>query len=103
MIGNATVSMSASRAEQKTALIYEDPAVDQNLQDDYPLTALSLWVGQFIPGRAQCRWVNGRYVDINEIARCFDRTGNGGTLFDERWGLDGALYFARSNATIMQL
>ena len=79
----------------KTALIYEDPAVDQNLQDDYPLTALSYGLdNSFLAGR-NADGVNGRDVDINEIARRFDRTGNGGVSSDERWGLDGALNILR--------
>lgn len=79
----------------KTALIYEDPTADNNLRDDYPLSALTYGLDHsFLAGRDAAP--NGlpnnqRDVDIDEIARRFDRDGNSGVSSDERWGLDGAL------------
>ena len=72
----------------KTALIYEDPAVDPNKKDDVALTALSHGLDQsFLSARDADN--NGvRDVDINEIARRFERTSNSGVSSEQRWGLD---------------
>lgn len=75
----------------KTALIYEDPAVDNNLNDDYPLSALTYGLDQsFLAGRDADN-NQQRDVDLNEIARRFDRDTNGTLSSNDRWGLDGAL------------
>jgi hypothetical protein len=73
----------------KTALIYEDPAVDPNRKDNVSLAALSLGLDQsFLTARDADK--NGvRDVDINEIARRFERTTNSSVPAEQRWGLDG--------------
>jgi hypothetical protein len=74
----------------KTALIYEDPAVDPNLKEDAALAGLSLGLdNSFLAGRDADN-NNARDVDIDEIARRFDRAGNSGVSATQRWGLDGA-------------
>lgn len=74
----------------KTALIYEDPAVDPNLKEDAALAGLSLGLdSSFLAGRDSDS-NNARDVDIDEIARRFDRAGNSGVSGTQRWGLDGA-------------
>ncbi len=72
----------------KTALIYEDPAVDPNLKDDEALATLAYGLdSSFLAGRDADG--NGqRDVTIDEIARRFDHTGNSAVSSDERWGLD---------------
>jgi hypothetical protein len=74
----------------KTALVYEDPAVDPNLKEDAALAGLSLGLdNSFLAGR-DADANNARDVDIDEIARRFDRAGNSGVSATQRWGLDGA-------------
>lgn len=74
----------------KTALIYEDPAIDPNLNDNFSLTALTLGFNEsFLAGRDQDN--NGqRDVTINNIFARFDHTQNDALTSDQRWGLDGA-------------
>jgi Ca2+-binding RTX toxin-like protein len=75
----------------KTAIIYEDPAADTNKRDDASLVSLSHGLdNSFLAGRDQDG--NGmRDIDIDEIARRFDRTRNAAFSSDQRWGLDDAL------------
>ena len=74
----------------KTALIYEDPAVDPDRKDDASLTALSLGLDQSFLSARDADSNGVRDVDVNEIARRFERTTNSGVSSDQRWGLDGA-------------
>ncbi|MEZ4869224.1 MAG: RICIN domain-containing protein [Caldilineaceae bacterium] len=73
----------------KTALIYEDPAVDKNLKDDVSLASLTLGLdNSFLAGRDQDN--NGqRDVTINDLLSRVDHTKNGALTSDQRWGLDG--------------
>ncbi|MCE7981159.1 MAG: hypothetical protein DYG89_08210, partial [Caldilinea sp. CFX5] len=74
----------------KTALVYEDPAVDNRLKDDEALRALAYGLDSaFLRGRDQ----DGnsiRDVDVAEIARRFDRTRNSGVPSAQTWGIAGA-------------
>ncbi len=74
----------------KTALIYEDPAIDPQLNDDFSLAALTLGLNEsFLAGRDQDN--NGqRDVTVDDLFDRFDYTQNGGLSSDQRWGLDGA-------------
>jgi hypothetical protein len=72
----------------KTALIYEDPAVDSNLDDDVSLTALTLGLDHAFLAPRDADSNGQRDVDLDEIARRFDHTTNSGISSDQRWGLD---------------
>jgi hypothetical protein len=75
----------------KTAVIYEDPAVDSNLKDDASLTALAHGLdNSFLAGRDQD--ANGvRDVTIDDLVPRFDHTQNSAVSSDQRWGLDNTL------------
>lgn len=77
------------------AVAYEDPAVDPNLKEDGALTALAAGLDNaFIGGRDQDG--NGqRDVDLAEIARRFDRLGNGAVSDDQRWAIPNTLRVER--------
>ncbi len=72
---------------QQTAIIYEDPAVDPNLNDDSSLWMLANGLDNaFLTGRDQDG--NGqRDITIREIARRFDYTANAGIPAEQRWGI----------------
>lgn len=79
----------------KTAIVYEDPAVDPNRKDDAALVTLSVGLDQsFLAARDQDN-NNVRDVDIKEIARRFDHQTNGGVSPTERWGMEGDLNILR--------
>jgi hypothetical protein len=67
------------------AVIYEDPTVDNNLQDESDLTLLANGLDQsFLTGRDQDN--NGqRDLTISEISRRFNRTTNSAVSPTERW------------------
>ena len=75
----------------RTAIIYEDPAVDANRNEDSTLWLLTRGLdNSFLGGRDQDG--NGqRDVDLNEIARRFDRAGNSGVSESERWAIPNVL------------
>ncbi|MCL4862851.1 MAG: hypothetical protein KJZ93_25795, partial [Caldilineaceae bacterium] len=75
----------------RTAIIYEDPAVDANRNEDSALWLLTRGLdNSFLGGRDQDG--NGqRDVDLNEIARRFDRAGNSGVSESERWAIPNVL------------
>ena len=74
----------------KTALIYEDPAVDTNKKNDDVLTSLAMGLDNAFLGGRDADTNGQRDLNIDEIVRRFDRLGNGGVASDTRWGLDGA-------------
>jgi hypothetical protein len=62
-------------------LFYEDPAVDSNKKDDAAINAISFVMDHhFVLGR------NDR-LTLNEAAKRFDRTSNGGYTDDQRFGV----------------
>lgn len=82
------------------ALIYEDPAADNDRNDDMALTALARGLdGTFLVGRdcvttaagGACIRDGQRDLTIAEIQRRFDRMTNGGVLEAERWGIPNLL------------
>ncbi|MFZ0547188.1 MAG: LamG-like jellyroll fold domain-containing protein, partial [Candidatus Promineifilaceae bacterium] len=83
-----------------TAVIYEDPAVDNDLNSDLSLMFLSAGLDDtFVGGRncdqvtveGNCIAVGGRDVDIAEIARRFDHDSNGSVSVTSRWGISNTL------------
>lgn len=65
------------------ATIYEDPAIDTNLQDDGALVQLSYGLDKtFLAGRTDA---DERDVTIDEIARRFNHPTNDGVSLAERW------------------
>lgn len=79
------------------AVVYEDPAVDNNLKDDAALFALSHGLEQsFLAGRDEDG--NGvRDVDLSQIVRRFDRTGNAAVDEDDRWAIPNILRVERQD------
>lgn len=77
------------------AIAYEDPAVDDNVEDDRYLAQLANGLDQtFIAARDCEQMIDGtcigngeRDITIAEIERRFDRTTNNGVSETERWGL----------------
>ncbi len=67
------------------AFIYEDPALDANLNDDLALRPMG-WSEHSLAGRAG---PDGRRdLTVHEIARRFDHATNAGVSTEERWGID---------------
>ncbi|MFN8440622.1 MAG: LamG-like jellyroll fold domain-containing protein [Caldilineaceae bacterium] len=64
------------------AIIYEDPAVDSDKLDDFPLWALSDGLNE--------RFLGG-VIDLNEVLRRFNRTTNGAVSNTERWSIPNTL------------
>lgn len=82
------------------AIVYEDPAVDNNLHSDLSLTFLSAGLDDtFVGGRncdqvtveGKCVVIEGRDVDIAEIARRFDHDSNNSVSLTQRWGISDTL------------
>lgn len=75
----------------KTAIIYEDPAADEDLGDEPALWALSAGLNNaFVTGQD----LNGdgeRDLTVAEIARRFDHASNGAVSLAERWELPNIL------------
>ncbi|MEM7129936.1 MAG: LamG-like jellyroll fold domain-containing protein [Chloroflexota bacterium] len=77
------------------AIAYEDPAVDDNVEDDRYLAQLANGLDQTFIAARDCEQVidgacigNGeRDITIAEIGRRFDRSTNNGVSETERWGL----------------
>ncbi|HBY97300.1 MAG TPA: hypothetical protein DEP84_25735, partial [Chloroflexi bacterium] len=79
------------------AIVYEDPAVDQDPKDDAALWALSHGLeNTFTSARDQDN--NGqRDVDLAEIVRRFDHLGNSGVTEQERWAIPNILRVERQD------
>ena len=73
------------------AVIYEDPAVDNNPKDDGALIALSHGLDEaFLSARDQDN--NGqRDITTAELHRRFDHPTNGNVALEERWGISNTL------------
>lgn len=66
------------------ALIYEDPAVDDNLAEDIHLAEVVAALDfSFLNGRATDNQLD---ITVAELARRLNRATNGGVSEDERWG-----------------
>lgn len=78
------------------ALIYEDPAVDTNKQDDMPLWALAQALDHsFMSGRAGA---GARDITVAELARRFDHATNGSVFVTQTWGISNVLSVAIQHA-----
>jgi hypothetical protein len=73
------------------AFIYEDPAVDPDLDDDAPLFALADGFDHTFLAARDADGVFGRDITVDEIYRRFDHTTNGGVSEEERWGITNTL------------
>ncbi len=73
------------------AMIYEDPAVDPDVNEDGTLFALSYGLdNSFLAGRDQDD--DGRPdITVGELYRRFNHTTNGGVSEEERWGISNTL------------
>ncbi len=70
-------------------LVYEDPAVDNDLNEDIHLATLAEALGyNFLVGRATNDQLD---VTVPEIARRLNHTTNAGVSEDERWGTENVL------------
>ncbi len=68
------------------ALVYEDPAVDDNLNEDIHLATLAESLGyNFLVGRATNDQLD---ITVAELARRVNHTTNTGVTEDERWGTE---------------
>ncbi|MCA9980719.1 MAG: thrombospondin type 3 repeat-containing protein, partial [Anaerolineales bacterium] len=77
--------------EVEHAIIYEDPAVDEDVHDDLTLTALADGLDYtFMAGRTDAE-TGQRDMTIDEIARRFDHTTNDTVTEAERWRLPDTL------------
>jgi len=84
------------------AIVYEDPALDTNQKDEAALWALASGLTEsFIGGRDQNNDTQ-RDVNLSEIARRFDRTGNGGVSETERWAIPNILRVERADYTVFE-
>ncbi|NJO05067.1 MAG: hypothetical protein HC876_05800 [Chloroflexaceae bacterium] len=78
-------------------IVYEDPAVDEDLDANDPLWLLVDGLDRsFINGRDQDNDGN-RDLTVAEIARRFDRTLNGNVSAEERWSLPNAFRVATAS------
>src|SRR5262249_5636072 len=76
------------------AMIYEDPAVDNNLNDDTPLWALTHGLeASFLAGRTAVGsgGVPERDLTVADINERFNHTTNSGVADEQRWGLSNTL------------
>ncbi len=74
-----------------TAIIYEDPAVDDNLRDDTALIALAAGLDYTFMSAWDENGVTGRDITVNEIARRFDHNTNQAISDEERWAITNTL------------
>ncbi len=84
----------------KTAVVYEDPAVDANLQDDLPLLSLAQGLGgTFLAGRAcyaftgdgECIPSPERDTGVDQIYTRFNHATNDDGDVLSRWGISDTL------------
>jgi hypothetical protein len=73
------------------ALIYEDPAVDANINDDAQLLLLSHGLDSTFLAARDSDGVPGRDVTVNEIYRRFNHDTNAAVSDEERWGITNTL------------
>jgi uncharacterized repeat protein (TIGR01451 family) len=68
------------------ALVYEDPAVDNDINEDLHLATLAEALGYtFLVGRATDGQLD---ITVEELARRINRATNAGVSEDERWGTE---------------
>ncbi len=78
------------------AFIYEDPALDTDLNDDLALYSMAYGLEHtFLAGRARAD--GRRDLTVHEIARRFDHAANSGVSTEERWGIDNRLSVVSRN------
>ncbi|MCO6453542.1 MAG: hypothetical protein J5I90_22360 [Caldilineales bacterium] len=72
----------------KTAIVFEDPAVDTNLHRDTVLWPLYYDLDEAFLGSAN-------RMSVDDIKTRFNRTTNAGATLDQRWGLDDIMRVER--------
>jgi len=74
-----------------TGILYEDPAVDNNLHDDNMLWPLSAGLERTFLGGRDADANGQRDLSVGEIPRRFDRDTNNAVSLDQRWNLSNTL------------